>query len=104
MTKEYILQKLKEIKPQYQKDGVDILGIFGSYSKDTFKNSSDIDIAYILDEAIFFKKHRGFKSVCKISDIKEQLSILFKKKIDFISLKNSNESLVTQIKKDMIYV
>ena len=35
MKKEEILNKLKEIKPLYEKEGLEILGVFGSYAKDT---------------------------------------------------------------------
>ncbi len=48
MKKEEILNKLKEIKPLYEKEGLEILGVFGSYAKDTQNEFSDIDIAYRL--------------------------------------------------------
>ena len=34
MTKNEILQKLKELKPKYEEEGFLILGLFGSYARD----------------------------------------------------------------------
>ena len=49
MKKEEILNKLKELKPIYQKEGLEIVGLFGSYAKDNETEYSDIDIAYKLN-------------------------------------------------------
>ena len=57
MKKEEILNKLKEIKPLYEKEGLEILGLFGSYAKDTQNEFSDIDIAYRLDYNKFSQKY-----------------------------------------------
>ena len=58
MKKEEILNKLKEIKPIYEKEGLEILGIFGSYAKDTQTEYSDIDIAYKLNYKKFSEKYQ----------------------------------------------
>ena len=55
MNKNEILNKLKELKPIYQNEGLEILGVFGSYAKDTNTEYSDIDIAYKLDYGKFSK-------------------------------------------------
>lgn len=97
-TKE-ILKKLKELKPKYQKEGLEILGVFGSYTTNTNTKYSDIDIAYKLDYEKFSKKYiGGFSKILRIDEIKEELQIIFKTKIDFVS--NSNKKIV----KDLIYV
>ena len=44
MRKEEILQKLKELKPKYEAEGFEILGLFGSYARDEATEGSDIDI------------------------------------------------------------
>ena len=44
MTKEEILQILKELKPKYEAEGFEILGLFGSYARDEATESSDVDI------------------------------------------------------------
>lgn len=100
----HILSILKKSQQKFLHDGVEIVGIFGSYAKGKQKASSDIDIAYRLIDDKFFSKHKGFEAVSKISDIKEELSLKLKKKVDFISFDNSNKELVNNIKKDIIYV
>ena len=104
MNKKNILDKLSIVKNKYIKDGVDIIGIFGSYSRNTPNVNSDIDIAYSLNKEIFFKKYSGFASASRITDIKDELSKLFNKNVDFISLENSNILLTQEIKKDLSYV
>lgn len=39
-----ILNKLKDINPSIEKDGIKLLGLFGSYSRDEATRNSDIDI------------------------------------------------------------
>jgi len=46
MTENSIYLKLKTIKPNYLKDGFEILGIFGSFSSSEEKPDSDLDILY----------------------------------------------------------
>ena len=85
MKKEEILNKLKEIKPIYEKEGLEILGIFGSYAKDTQTEYSDIDIAYKLDYKKFSEKiFGGFSKLVRIDSIKDELKMLLKKDIDLV--------------------
>ena len=89
MKKEEILNKLKEIKPLYEKEGLEILGVFGSYAKDTQNEFSDIDIAYRLDYNKFSQKYvDGFSKLLRIEEMKDELKKIFKKNIDFVSDKN----------------
>lgn len=99
MKKEDILIQLKKLKPIYEKDGIVILGLFGSYAKDTQNEYSDIDIAYKLDYEKFSKKYiGGFAKLLRIDDIKNELQNILKKKIDFIPDNNK------KILEDIIYV
>ncbi|AXX90377.1 hypothetical protein CKA55_12940 [Arcobacter suis] len=99
MNKNEILNKLKELKPIYQNEGLEILGVFGSYAKDTNTEYSDIDIAYKLDYEKFSKKYiGGFSKILRIDEIKDELKSVFKKEIDFVS--DSNKKII----KDLIYV
>ncbi len=98
-SKNEILLKLKELQPTYEKDGVVILGLFGSYAKDTQTKFSDIDIAYKLDYDKFSQKYiGGFAKILRLDAIKNELQTVFQKRIDFVS--NSNKSIM----KDVIYV
>lgn len=99
-----ILQILKQSKQQFLDDGVEIVGVFGSFARGEQTATSDIDIAYKLLKNKFFEKYRGFEAVCRLSDIKDELSSKLKRKVDFISLENSNKELVSNMKKEIIYV
>ena len=99
MQKEEILNKLKELKPKYQKEGLEILGVFGSYANDTQTKYSDIDIAYKLDYDRFSKNYLGgFAKLIRIDSIKDELKSIFKKEIDFVP--DTNKKVI----QDLIYV
>jgi len=90
ISKEYILNMLKEVKPKYQKEGIDILGLFGSYAQDTADEFSDIDIAYKLDYEKMAKQQNKdvFCVLLRIDEIKEELQKILKRKVDFVPDKN----------------
>ncbi|MEA1955910.1 MAG: nucleotidyltransferase domain-containing protein [Campylobacterota bacterium] len=98
-SKNEILNKLKEFKPKYEKDGLILLGLFGSYAIDKQTKYSDIDIAYKLDYEKFDLKYTGgFSKLLRIDSIKGELQNIFKTKIDLVP--DSNKSIL----KDIIYV
>ena len=83
--KSEILDQLKKLKPIYKKEGLILLGLFGSYAKDTQTQHSDIDIAYKLDYDKFSQKYiGGFAKLLRIDDIKKELQEIFKKPIDLV--------------------
>lgn len=91
MNKNEIVLKLKEIKPLYEKEGLILLGLFGSYAKDTQTQFSDIDIAYKLDYDKFSLEYKGgFAKILRIDAIKKELQKLFKKPIDLVPDSNKN--------------
>jgi predicted nucleotidyltransferase len=94
-----ILLKLREIKPTYAKEGLILLGLFGSYAKGTETKFSDIDIAYKLDYDKFSLKYKdGFSKLLRIDDIKKELKSIFHTPIDLVP--SNNKKLL----KDIIYV
>ncbi|QOY53157.1 nucleotidyltransferase family protein [Candidatus Sulfurimonas baltica] len=99
MNKNEILLKLKELKPTYEKEGLILLGLFGSYAKNTQTKYSDIDVAYKLDYDKFSLKYQGgFAKLLRIDDIKKELQTIFKTPIDLVS--DDNKSIL----KDLINV
>lgn len=105
MDKESILSTLKKQKSIYAKDGVSIIGLFGSFATNHDDNYSDIDIAYSIDYPTFSKKFSdGFSKILKLQEIKKELENLFHKKIDLVSMNSKNERFVQHIKKELIYV
>jgi len=100
-----ILQLLKEFKLRYMGEGIIIVGLFGSYARDSYDQFSDVDVAYEIDSKRFSEKYRdGFSKILRIEEIKEQLQQAFHKKVDLVSLKSSNHSFIDHIKQEMIYV
>jgi len=103
-TKDEILQKLKELKPEYQNEGLEILGLIGSYAKDEATKESDIDILYQLDAKKFYELHDGFKYFSRPMDIKRELEVVFHKDVDISTINQNNEIFVKYALKDVIYV
>lgn len=90
-TKKSILSILKKLKPQYESEGVLLLGIFGSYAQNKQTNFSDIDIVYHLNYDKFSQKYKdGFSKLLRLDEIKKDLEKKFKTKVDFISDNNKN--------------
>jgi uncharacterized protein len=98
-TKNDILLALKQLKPLYAQEGILLLGLFGSFAKETQNDFSDIDIAYTLDYERFSMKYQdGFSKLLRIDTIRNELQNRFKTKVDFVS--DTNKSIL----KDIIYV
>ena len=90
-----IILKLKEIKPIYEKEGMKLIGIFGSFAKNSA--TENIDILYELDTKKFYEKNEGFKSFLRIKEIKEELKNIFKRDIDLCAksgLSNTGEKYI----------
>lgn len=84
MTLNEILQTLRDIKPEYETDGVSILGIFGSYARNQAGESSDIDIL-IETNSIFIENHPdGFSGFTMLSKLREKLEDVLKTKVDLV--------------------
>ena len=95
MTREYILSTLSNhlgiIK---QKFGVDRIGLFGSYAKNTYSNDSDIDIY------VEFKT----KTYDNLAGLWNYLESLYNKKIDLVHKhKRANKIILENIQKEVIY-
>lgn len=99
LSKNDIIKKLKELKPHYAKEGLTIVGLFGSYARCEESKFSDIDIAYHINYDEFSKKQiGGFAKLLKLDEIKDELQSIFKTKVDLVS--DSNKSIL----KDIVYV
>lgn len=98
MTKEEILAYLKS-KQQFFYDnfGIKFIGLFGSFSRDKAKDSSDIDILYHLEEN---KKLSMFKYL-KVNSLLEEF---FNRKVDLVRDETIKPQVKSYIEKDLIYV
>lgn len=104
ITKQNIITKIKELKPIYEKEGLILLGLFGSYAKNQAKVDSDIDLLYKIEPKLFMKHHKGFTGFSRILDIKNELQEEFHKNIDLCAIDGSSETFKKFALKDVIYV
>jgi len=88
-----IILKLKEIKPIYEKEGMKLIGIFGSFAKNSATENSDIDIFVKMKPSLF-----------DMVAIKEQIENDLNRKVDIIrEHKNIKPIFLKMIQKDLIY-
>lgn len=104
MTKNEILNTLKELKPKYTKEGFIILGLFGSYARDEANDKSDVDILYDLDEQLFLKNFAGFKAFGRLGAIKDELKEVFNANVDIADISTLNSVGKKYILPEAIYV
>lgn len=90
-----ILEKLKELKPDLQADYfVRKIGLFGSFSKNTFTDDSDIDILIEFDKPIGWR----------FFTLEIFLEKTFGRKIDLVTKNALKEQIRDQILKQVKYV
>jgi len=95
MTKEYILDYLRDNKEKFKKDfGVTKIALFGSYARDEQRDDSDIDIAIEVIKA-------NLKNRFNLQYFLEEH---FNKKIDLGYFTTFRTSIKKEVMKDIIYV
>ena len=96
MTKEEILQKLKEHKSYIEERyGVEKIGLFGSYARGEATKESDIDIFVRFDEPKFRK----------IAGLWNYLEDLYRIKVDlYREHRRSKGAIYEHIKKETIFI
>ena len=98
MTKDAVLNFLKEKKEEFKrKFDIDRLGLYGSYSRGDFNETSDIDIIYVLKDGNKF----GYFEYLELGEI---LSRRFDKKVELVNYKYMNPIIKYKAEKDIIYV
>ncbi len=89
ITKNDILSKLKELKPTLNKDyAVKEIGLFGSFSDDSYNEESDIDLLVVLEKPIGWK----------FFSLELYLEQIFGRKIDLVT----KNALKDQIKENIL--
>lgn len=95
ITKNEILSKLKELKPALYKDyAVREIGLFGSFSDNTFTESSDIDILVELERPIGWK----------FFSLEIYLEKIFDRKVDLVTKNALKDQIKENILKQVNYV
>lgn len=94
-TKQDILNKLSELKPILAKDySVKEIGIFGSFSDDSFTDDSDIDLL------VEFEKPVGWK----FFSLEIYLENIFGRKIDLVTKNALKEQIKDNILNQVKYI
>ncbi len=104
-TLNQIKNLITTVNNRYKLEGFTIVGIFGSYAKNSANSYNDIDIAYMLDPITFNTRYQGgYAKLLRIEEIKNELQKLLQLKVDLSSLNSGNVKFNENIKKDMVYV
>ncbi len=95
MTKADIITKLRELEPFLHKEyAVKEIGLFGSYSDDTYSETSDIDLLVQLERPIGWK----------FFFLEIYLEEIFGCKIDLVTKNALKEQLREEILKQVNYI
>ncbi len=95
VTKNEIILKLKELKPLLYKDySVKEIGLFGSFSDETFTEESDIDLL------VEFERPIGWK----FFSLEIYLEKIFNRKIDLVTKNALKDQIKESILKQVNYV
>ena len=95
LTKNYILSKLAELKPiLYKEYAVKEIGLFGSFSDESFSENSDIDLL------VEFEKPIGWKYF----SLEIYLESIFGRKIDLVTKNALKKQIKDRILKQVNYV
>lgn len=94
LTKNDILSRLKELKPVLQTEyAVKEIGLFGSFSDNTFDDESDINII------VEFERPIGWK----FFSLEMYLENVFNRKIDLVSKNALNEQIRSSVLNQVSY-
>lgn len=99
MNKKQIIKKMRENRETLERRfNISRIGLFGSFSTNTFHNESDIDLIYDLKEGV----RLGFKESYELEEyIKELLEV---EKVDLVNHEYVNPIIEDEIDKTVIYV
>ncbi|RLA83293.1 MAG: nucleotidyltransferase [Epsilonproteobacteria bacterium] len=103
LAKSDILLKLKDLQPLFEKEHVNLLGLFGSYSRDEANEDSDIDIL-IETTPPFLKNNRGFSAFSKLDELRDILKQSLGKEIDIVDKQGLLDHNNTFILEKTVYV
>jgi hypothetical protein len=96
MTKREILENLRNLKEEASRNyKADILGIFGSYAREDFREGSDLDVL------VRFRKGASLFELSALTDyLEEKLNI----KVDVLSEKAIRSEIRDKILADTVYL
>lgn len=106
LTKEEIIEKLRENTEILKKYGVKRIGLFGSYIRGEQKRDSDIDLVVEFDREMFGKDFKGlFDAFMNVSSYIEGL---FNRKVDILTPDSIRtiriKEVAEEIERSVVYV
>ena len=99
-TKDEILKYLQAIYPRLKSDGIEKIGLFGSFAKDSSDIFSDVDIV-IRSGDKFVENHKGVDAFLYLDKLRENLSKQFGRRVDICDESGLKDKTVI---KEAIYV
>lgn len=97
-----LIYKLKNVKDVYGAEGLIIKGLFGSYSRGEANENSDVDV--LIEATPEFANKYGFKSIQRLNEIANELSVIFGKNVDLADSTGMGETGKKFILDRAIYV
>ena len=101
LTLDSILAVLRTLNEEYGREGFRLLGIFGSYARESADPFSDIDIAYRIDHDRF---HPGdaFAKLEAIETIRRRLERELRRRVDLVPYpRDSDSPLARRLRKEL---
>lgn len=97
MTRDRILDQLRQHQAELQSAGVETLSLFGSVARGDDGPDSDVDVAVTLADDITFS---GFGYFGALATLKERIEAITGKTVDIVSEPVRKESLRHSIERD----
>jgi predicted nucleotidyltransferase len=99
MKRQEIIEKLRACKEKLATEfGIESIGLFGSYAKDTATVESDIDLIYVPKEGVTFGLE---KRILLEEYLREVLQV---SRIDLVNHRYINPIVKLSAEKDLVYV
>lgn len=99
MNRQEILERLQASKERLAIEfGIESIGLFGSYAKDTATDESDIDLIYVPKSGVTI----GFEKRILLEEY--LIEVLQVSKIDLVNQRYMNPIVKYSAEKDLIYV
>jgi len=102
MEQHTIILSLRSLKSKYEKEGLIIEGLFGSYARGDTDKNSDIDI--LIHTEPKFTQTYGMRSIRRLNEIKQELSDYFNIPVDLASSSGMGQSAKKFILEKAIYI
>ncbi|ADR34075.1 nucleotidyltransferase family protein [Sulfuricurvum kujiense DSM 16994] len=102
--KEEILAYLSSIRPKLESEGIEKLGLFGSYAHESAVWGSDIDIVMYTTPR-FLQVHPGWEALRVIEELRSAISYRFGgRRVDICDLSGLDDVKRDKLLKEAIYV